>query len=97
MKELQIYLQDNIWQVDHLEDGEPDLEVADLFSGYTSLPTPFTGWQGWIQEVVAELARLNPSLSGKHITIDPQPNQGGNWLCAFQDLEGRPKLGYRLN
>ena len=81
MKELQIYLQDNIWQVDHLEDGEPDLEVADLFSGYTSLPTPFTAGVR-IQEVVAELARLNP---GKQITIDPKPIP--RWDVHFRILK----------
>ena len=47
--------------------GKPDLEVADLFSGYSSLPTPFSCWIK-IQDVVYDLAMLNP---GKKITICP--------------------------
>ena len=78
MKEMQIYPQDNIWQVDHLEDGEPDLEVADLFSGYTSLPTPFSCWIK-IQDVVYELAMLNP---GKKITICPSAIHFVRWLTC---------------
>ena len=83
MKELQLYLQDNIWKVDHLGDGEPDLEVADLFSDDTSLPTPFTAGVR-IQEVVAELAWLNP---GKQITIDPKLRP--RWNLHLWDPESR--------
>ena len=64
-KEMQIFPQDMTWHVDHLVDGEPDLEVAVLFDGGATLPTPFSCWIR-IQDVVAELARLNP---GKKITI----------------------------
>ena len=83
MKEMQIYPQDYIWQVDHLEDGEPDLEVADLFSGYSSLPTPFSCWIK-IQDVVYDLAMLNP---GKKITICPSAIHWVRWLnCDRCDL-----------
>lgn len=63
MKELKIVSWEGMWCVIHLEDGEPDHEVADLFDGETCLPTPyFTTEPVW--KVAQSLAKLNP---GKRI------------------------------
>ena len=78
-KEMQIFPQDMTWHVDHLVDGEPDLEVAVLFDGGATLPTPFS-CRIKIQDVVYELAMLNP---GKKITICPR------------SLAGKPLAGFR--
>ena len=59
MQELKIVPLNGIWYVDHLVDGAPDADVAELFGGESYLPTPFTVAVP-LQEVVAEIAALNP-------------------------------------
>ena len=86
-KEMQIFPQDMTWHVDHLVDGEPDLEVAVLFDGGATLPTPFSCWIK-IQDVVYELAMLNP---GKKITICPSAIHFVRWLNC-----DRCGLGFNL-
>lgn len=39
--ELRVVLIDDIWCVEHLEDGQPSPRILDLFDGEHVLPTPW--------------------------------------------------------
>ena len=61
MKEIRVIRSGHIWEAEHLEDGQPDAYIAELFDGHHILPTPFMTSIP-VEEVCRELRRLTPGV-----------------------------------
>ena len=61
MKELRIIRSGHIWEVAHLQDGQPDPAITELFDGHHVLPTPFTTSVP-LKVVMEEVAARNPGV-----------------------------------
>ena len=80
MKELRIVERENIWCVEHLDQGKPDAEVVDLFDGEHVLPTPFMACRP-VTEVIEELRGKSPDHLITLLDRRGKP-VAANWYCT---------------
>ena len=79
MKELRVIERENIWCVEHLEGGQPDPEIVDLFYGEHVLPTPFMTSIP-LRQVLEKIRSLNPEHLVTFLDFRGKP-VAAKWYC----------------